>query len=296
MPILSAAEVRTKEVLEWKGLHLYYAEFSLCSRKVMIVLELKGISFEPHVIDIKKFENRSDFYLGINPRGLVPCLIHDGTVVIESNDILRYVEERFQGLSLLPANDKDNEQIQSLLKLQDDYHMDVRNLTFRYVLPGLITAQYAKITVAKMDEEDNVKDVKDVTCSEGQGRVEQRRFYENLARNLCVTDDDVRSSIRNLRRALISVERDYDGKEYLVGDSITLIDVAFFCDVERLLTCGYPMEEDFPNLLAAHGRISGRVAPLCIPFDVRTFLRVSNPIRSLTKSTLRDMVKVVGKP
>jgi glutathione S-transferase len=33
--------------------------------------------------------------MGINPRGLVPCLVHDGEVHIESNDIILYLERAF---------------------------------------------------------------------------------------------------------------------------------------------------------------------------------------------------------
>jgi glutathione S-transferase len=40
-------------------------------------------------------ENLTDHFLGINPRGLVPVLVHDGDVYIECNDILTYLESAF---------------------------------------------------------------------------------------------------------------------------------------------------------------------------------------------------------
>ena len=36
-------------------------------------------------------ENLKDYFLGINPRGLLPAIVHDGDVHIESNDILTYL-------------------------------------------------------------------------------------------------------------------------------------------------------------------------------------------------------------
>lgn len=69
MPRIPAEDVITKEVLEWKGLHLFYADFSLCSRKVQLCMGLKGLKFTPHVIDLATGGNRTDFYLGVNPRG-----------------------------------------------------------------------------------------------------------------------------------------------------------------------------------------------------------------------------------
>ena len=54
--MLPKDQVLTKEVLEWKGVHLFYGELSLCSRKVQIFLGLKSVKFTPHVIDLKSFE------------------------------------------------------------------------------------------------------------------------------------------------------------------------------------------------------------------------------------------------
>ena len=53
-----------------------------------IFLALKGVDWESHEIDLMTNENLSDYYLGINPRGLLPSIVHDGDVHIESNDIL----------------------------------------------------------------------------------------------------------------------------------------------------------------------------------------------------------------
>ncbi|MDH3440547.1 MAG: glutathione S-transferase N-terminal domain-containing protein [Gammaproteobacteria bacterium] len=54
-----------------------------CSQKTRIFLNLKGIPWESHVIDLRASENHEPWYLGINPRGLVPCLVLDGEVTME---------------------------------------------------------------------------------------------------------------------------------------------------------------------------------------------------------------------
>ena len=38
------------------------------------------------------------WFLGINPRGLVPVLVHDGAVHIESNDIIQYLDKKYTRL------------------------------------------------------------------------------------------------------------------------------------------------------------------------------------------------------
>jgi glutathione S-transferase len=49
-------------------------------------------------------ETYSEWFLGLNPRGLAPVLILDGAVHIESNDIMALLDERFPGPRLFPAD------------------------------------------------------------------------------------------------------------------------------------------------------------------------------------------------
>ena len=45
---LAASDVLTKEVLVWKGLHLFHFSGSSCSQKLRIYLNLKGIAPSLH--------------------------------------------------------------------------------------------------------------------------------------------------------------------------------------------------------------------------------------------------------
>ena len=73
-------DIKTSEVLAWKGVHLFHFSGSSCSQKTRIVLNLKGIEWVSHPINLLKAENYSQWYLGINPRGLLPALVHNGDV------------------------------------------------------------------------------------------------------------------------------------------------------------------------------------------------------------------------
>ena len=72
----------TTEVLQWEGLHLFHFESSTCSKKVRTVLALKELSCTLHHVDLTTHENKTEYFLGINPRGLVPVLVHDGKVCL----------------------------------------------------------------------------------------------------------------------------------------------------------------------------------------------------------------------
>ncbi|KAK3285558.1 hypothetical protein CYMTET_6853 [Cymbomonas tetramitiformis] len=289
MPVLDPDGVVTKEVLQWKGFHLFYADFSVCSRKVMLVCALKGINFTPHKLELSRSENRSPYYVGINPRGLVPCLVHDGNVVIESNDILYYIEERYKEPVLL----KDEELVTKLLQVQDSYHMDIRTITMRFVLPICVTSYLARSTIEKMNEED--KHVVDVAGG-GQGRKVQRDFYQSMLDNNGIPDESVVASVNNLLTALKPIEDTYGHNDFLVGDSLTLADVAFWCDIERLFHCGFPVEEKFPNLFRAFHRLLDTLPPSAKHQPGRGPLLTYNrfiawPIRFLLGTNLVDYIK-----
>jgi glutathione S-transferase len=68
------SDIRTQKVKTWKGLHVFHALASSCSQKSRVYLNLKGIEWQSHIIDLTKEENLGEFCPGINPRGLVPAL------------------------------------------------------------------------------------------------------------------------------------------------------------------------------------------------------------------------------
>ena len=90
-----------------KGLHLYHGAISNCSMRVRMTLIEKGLDWESHHIDLLKKENISDEYFSINPNGLVPTLIDDGVVHIESNDIIDYLDETYPEPSLRSENNAE---------------------------------------------------------------------------------------------------------------------------------------------------------------------------------------------
>jgi glutathione S-transferase len=110
-------DIRTREVLGWRGLHVFHFEGSSCSQKLRIFLNLKKIPWQSHPIDLPSNENMQPWFLGINPRGLVPVLVHEGAVHIESNDIIQYLEERFPTPRLIPAGHE--KEVAALLKHED---------------------------------------------------------------------------------------------------------------------------------------------------------------------------------
>ena len=94
------------EVLEFKGLHLYHAGISNCAMRVRVTLEEKKLPWTSHHLDILNKEHLTPEYFGINPNGLVPTLVDDGVVVIESDDIIDHIDKKRKALGIDKARER----------------------------------------------------------------------------------------------------------------------------------------------------------------------------------------------
>jgi glutathione S-transferase len=87
------------------GLILYDFGNSVCCQKVRIVLRAKGLEWQAIRVDLFKTEQYDPKYLKLNPKGVVPTLVHDGKPVIESTLICEYIDATFpQPPPLIPAD------------------------------------------------------------------------------------------------------------------------------------------------------------------------------------------------
>ena len=83
---------------------LYHYWNSTCSRKARMTLNEKGVEWKSHHIDLHEFENWEPWYVKIHPNGVVPALDHDGRIIYESNAIMEFIDETFDGPSLRPED------------------------------------------------------------------------------------------------------------------------------------------------------------------------------------------------
>lgn len=99
---------------------LYSSGFSTFGRKVALGLELKGLSYE--AVDALRRDFRVE--LGkVNPRAEVPVLLDGELVVINSPDILEYLEVRYPEPRLYPSSVEDRVAARALER-QADHRFD----------------------------------------------------------------------------------------------------------------------------------------------------------------------------
>lgn len=83
-------------------LELYHHGTSVCAAKARIVLGEKGLPWTGHYVDILKGEQFAPGYLKLNPKHVVPTLVHDGHVIRESTVIGEYIDDAFPDPPLKP--------------------------------------------------------------------------------------------------------------------------------------------------------------------------------------------------
>ena len=85
-------------------LRLYHSGLTTCSKQVRHCLREKQIPYESRYVELWRYENLSPSYLSINPNGVVPTLVHNGTAIINSFCIMEYIDDVFPELPLRPEN------------------------------------------------------------------------------------------------------------------------------------------------------------------------------------------------
>ncbi len=97
-------------------LELYHYGESLCSQKARLGMAEKGLDYKSRHIVIcdvaEECQNLSTDYLKVNPKGIVPTLVHKGEPVYDAHRIIKYVDEQYpdSGTRLWPE-DEDRQQI-----------------------------------------------------------------------------------------------------------------------------------------------------------------------------------------
>ena len=236
------SDIKTREVLGWKGIHVLHFAGSSCSQKLRVFLNLKGIEWQSHPIDLPAYENMHPWFLGINPRGLVPVLVDDGAVHIESNDIIQYLEKKFPEPRLIPPGHES--EVASLLHHEDDLHLDLRTLSFRFVFapPGPPKSAEA-LESYKANGAGTVRGAVD------REKQVQLDFWQRAAKE-GFTDERARVSALRFRAEFDALEKRLAKQPYLMGDDLTVLDIAWLIYAHRLSLGGYPFARLHPHVSA----------------------------------------------
>ena len=99
---------------------LYHHGSSACAAKTRFALDEKRLGWESRYVDILRGEQFSREFLALNPKAVVPVLIHDGVVIRESTVICEYVEETFPDRPLYPRSPLERASVRYWTKAVDE--------------------------------------------------------------------------------------------------------------------------------------------------------------------------------
>ena len=125
--------------------YILYSYPDCASHVVRMVLEELGVSYRDEIVDMRMDAHRSEEFLRLNPRGMVPVLADTttGATLSETGAILQYLAE--QNGQLCPAPDDPKARasfLQRLYFLSNTLHADaqIQYYTARYVGDDLTEA------------------------------------------------------------------------------------------------------------------------------------------------------------
>ncbi len=227
-------------------LALYHFDRSSAARKVRIALAEKKLEWQSRVIDtsVSAREHLQADYLKLNPRGVVPTLVHDGKVIRESQVILEYLEDAFPEPSLRPIDPHARAMMRLWTKRADeDMHRQARSLAVSIYMGEMFSKAGEEAVTAYYDA------MPDSTRREND-RVDREHGLESplLGKAVAYFKETFSEMDANLRNS-----------EWLVGDEFSLADISMGVYVTRLAGLGMaPLWSDLGHLVEWHKRFCER--------------------------------------
>ena len=255
-------------VSKLKGVHLFHYDGAPCAQRVRFALHEKGLvrgrevkfdaddaancaaqpgAWVSRQVSLVKKEHLTEAYSKIQPNLVVPALVHDGKLHIESMEIIEYLDEAFGGAPLVPKqNPAVMEEAAALTRLGKELHRSIRFVTFRWGLRGL----------ARLSKNDEKK-LRDLLKNSNDAE-QLVNFYEGYD-NQSIPEAIYEEHLEKLNKSFRDHERRLsDGRQFLTGDELTMADVIWAMKTLRLIECDYPFQQCFPRYFQWFQRISQR--------------------------------------
>ena len=209
-------------------LELYHHGSSVCSAKVRFTLMEKQLEWKGHYLNLLKGEHFNAEYLKLNPKAVVPTLIHDGQVLVESTVICEYLDDEFQHVRLKPAKSMDRARMRLWTKAVDeDLQPACKYITYaachRHIIKRMPPDKFRQYMEGPPGEAET-------RVAGDPNWVESKRAIVDMG----IEAPGVASKFRMYDMYLQKMEHALQRHEWLAGDAFTLADIALAPYVNRL--------------------------------------------------------------
>ncbi len=209
-------------------LKLYHHGSSTCASKVRFVLGEKQLPYESHYVDLLKGEQFRPEYLKLNPLAVVPTLVHDGVVLLESTVICEYLDDEFPDPPLKPRASMERARMRLWTKVVDEQLQPAaKYITYaachRHILKRLPPEKFEQFMKGP-------EGVADTRVAGDPAWVESKRAIVELG----VSAPGVAQKFRMYDRYLQNMEDALAQGPWLAGASFSLADISLTPYVNRL--------------------------------------------------------------
>jgi len=225
---------------------LYNFPQSTCSQKVRLALWEKGIAFEDRIVDHKSREHLSDWYLALNPNGVVPTITHGEAVIVDSSVILEYLDEVFPDTPMTLDDAVGRAHMRKWLR----YLEEVPTAAIR-------VPSFNKFLAKRYENMDD-----DAYRQMADRHPVRKHFYKRMNK-VGFSAQETEESLDRLDSAAARVADTLagHGKPWIMGDRLTIVDACYMPTVDRMIDLGLgDMIDSRPALAAWYKRYSEREA------------------------------------
>jgi glutathione S-transferase len=236
-------------------LELYHNVNSVCAQKVRIALKEKGVEAKENVLTLQGDQN-DPAYIKLNPNGVVPTLVHDGKVIIESSLILYYIDDAFPEPPLMPKAPVARHRVRLYNKLIDEYvHNSCTIMTF---------ATAFRPRFLKMAREQWLAEI-------NKAPLKRRAEYKRSVIEHGLDSEFVTDALAQHQKLIGWMAEDLKQGPYLAGDAFSNADAAVVPYILRLelLKLG-AMWAQYPAVAAWWARMRERPSVKATIFDRMT--------------------------
>jgi glutathione S-transferase len=265
MPKIEHPTSQIPAVLE--GLHLFHFDGAPCAQRVRFALGEKGLArgreekfasveasavksdpgrWVSRIVSLVKKDHMTSAYAEIHPNMVVPALVHNGNLYLESMDIIEYLDDAFGGTPLIPKNPELRAATMSRVEQAKRLHRSLRYVTFHWGL--------GRLAMLKPNERRQLATLAQ-NGDDGENLV---TFYEGYSKRT-IPESTFNDHLARLHSAFCELNAELeDGRQFLMSDELSIADAFWSMKILRLLECGYPVETHHPLLHAWYLRIYQR--------------------------------------
>jgi glutathione S-transferase len=227
-------------------IELYHNDMSTCAQKVRLVLAEKGLEWKSHHLKLREGPQLKADYLKLNPNGYVPTLIDNGSVVIESNIIMEYLDDTYPEPSLRPENFVERSAMRVWMRQLDvDVHLATGFIS------NAVAFRHQHLSARPSLEE------REIYYTNMPDPVRRKRLRELVEEGL--QSALFQDAVRRFRKLFDNMEAALANSPWLLSDVCSLADLAYVPYLTRFEHLNFSsILSDRPNLADWYERTKDR--------------------------------------